>query len=261
MKNEIFEIHITGEKSEIDKLGMKTISVELLKPDFSVLRTEYMTSQALKFSNFDACFEYVNSLGNFKRIKIECPVYEHYIDKSLYLESHFYTKKPYFPLSRNINKEELMGTDRVYCREEYSKFMNMWHGEILELCLFDSFVEEDFDWFNLYKEDPRKVGLKAGLRQLNVEQLNKVIDYEGEMVLDSFNYSSGKFCPLAVGLGLEVMENPTHEKVFNKLIDLGFKVYNTRGIVGEFYTKNRKEDLIIAAKEVIEEKVGYYGKI
>lgn len=105
-------------------------------------------------------------------------------------------------------------------------------------------------------EDPRKVGLKNGLRQLTVEQLQRVIDYPGEMVLDSVNYEDGKFCPLAVALELDkTLENPTHDKVFQTLTDMGYKVYNTRGIQGDFYTTNRLEDLLQAAKEVLKEKL------
>ena len=108
-------------------------------------------------------------------------------------------------------------------------------------------------------EDPRKTGLKNGLRQLSYSQLQRVIDYPGEMVLDTYNYSDGKFCPLAIGVGLDSMQNPSHEKVHNKLVDLGYSVYNTRGISGEFYTINRKEDLIQAAKEVLAEKQIVYN--
>ena len=105
------------------------------------------------------------------------------------------------------------------------------------------------------KEDPRKTGLKNGLRQLTVEQLQRVIDYPGEMVLDTYNYEDGKFCPLAVALELDKrMSEPTHDKVFGFLTLLGYKVYNTRGIQGEFYTTNRKEDLLEAAREVLQEK-------
>ncbi|HVI40238.1 MAG TPA: hypothetical protein VM577_06230 [Anaerovoracaceae bacterium] len=104
-------------------------------------------------------------------------------------------------------------------------------------------------------EDPRKTGLKNGLRQLTTAQLRKVIDYQGEMVLDTYNYENGCFCPLAVGVGLETMENPSHDKVFNTLNELGYKIYNTRGIAGEFYTSNRKEDLLEAAREVLREKL------
>lgn len=104
-------------------------------------------------------------------------------------------------------------------------------------------------------EDPRKIGLKEGLRQLTIEQLQRVIDYPGEMVLDSYNYQNGNFCPLAIGLELDKkIIAPTHDKVFQHLTDLGYKVYNTRGIPGKFYTTNRLEDLLEAAKEVLVEK-------
>lgn len=105
------------------------------------------------------------------------------------------------------------------------------------------------------KEDPRKAGLKNGLRQLNIQQLEKIINYQEEMALDEFNYVDGKFCPLAVACDLEkTMVQPTHDKVFNELTRLGYKVYNTRGIPGKFYTINRLEDLLETAKEILEEK-------
>lgn len=108
------------------------------------------------------------------------------------------------------------------------------------------------DPYALRIQDPRKTGLKDGLRQLTAEQLQRVIDYPKEMVLDSFNYEDGKFCPLAVALELDknIIE-PTHDKVFKTLTSMGYRVYNTRGIEGKFYTENRLEDLLAAAKEVL----------
>lgn len=103
-------------------------------------------------------------------------------------------------------------------------------------------------------EDPRKTGLKNGLRQLTVTQLERVINYPHEMCLDTYNYHEGRFCPLAVGVGLDQMENPTHDLVHGRLLLLGYNIYNTRGIAGEFYTTNRKEDLLEAAREVLQEK-------
>jgi hypothetical protein len=104
-------------------------------------------------------------------------------------------------------------------------------------------------------EDPRKIGLKNGLRQLTIEQLERVITYPGEMVLDTFNYENGKFCPLAIGVGLDTWGREwSHEKVWGTLSLLGYTVNNTRGISGEFYTSNRLEDLLAAAREVLEEK-------
>lgn len=105
-------------------------------------------------------------------------------------------------------------------------------------------------------EDPRKTGLKNGLRQLTVAQLQRVIDYKGDFCLDTYNYHEGKYCPLAIGLELDrKISEPTHDKVFGFLLLLGYKVYNTRGIEGEFYTTNRAGDLLEAAKEVLQEKL------
>lgn len=104
-------------------------------------------------------------------------------------------------------------------------------------------------------DDSRKIGLKNGLRQLTVEQLQRVINYPGEMVLDTYNYEGGKFCALAIGVGLDqTMSEPSHDKVFQTLTDMGYSVYNTRGIQGNFYTNNRLEDLLDAANEVLQEK-------
>jgi len=110
-------------------------------------------------------------------------------------------------------------------------------------------------------EDPRKTGLKNGLRQLTIEQLRRVINYPDEMVLDTYNYQDGKFCPLAVGVGLDqTITDPTHDKVYNALIEMNYKVYNTKNIQGIFYTTNRKEDLLIAAKEILQEKESYENR-
>ncbi len=103
--------------------------------------------------------------------------------------------------------------------------------------------------------DPRREGLKQGLQQLSSEQIQRVIDYPGEMVLDEVNYQDGHFCPLAVGVGLDLtLQEPSHEKVFQALTDMGLKVYNTRGITGSFYTTNRLADLLEVAKEVLEDR-------
>lgn len=101
--------------------------------------------------------------------------------------------------------------------------------------------------------DERKEGLKRGLRQLNKDELIRVIEYPGEMCLDTYNYADGKFCPLAIGVGLDNMHEPTHDKVFTELTMMGFQIYNTRGIPGDFYREHRRRDLLIAAREVLQE--------
>ena len=105
-------------------------------------------------------------------------------------------------------------------------------------------------------EDARKTALKKGLRQLTLEQLERVACYPHPMALDKFNYLEGKFCPLAVGLGLhEIVREPTQEKVYAILALAGYTVNNTWEVEGNFYTTDRDRDLKIALSEVMLEKV------
>jgi len=153
---ETFEIHITGDEtinSELDSMGIKNIIVELLTPSQDLYRTEYMSSFICKCESYQKCKDYVDHIisklkSPIIRVKIESPYYEHY--KCLYLESHFKPFDNKFPMSRNKKSGKLMGTDRSYTPENYPQFIEKWKDEDVEMCLFDSFVEEDFDWFELY---------------------------------------------------------------------------------------------------------------
>jgi hypothetical protein len=152
---EIFEVHIAGDE-RIHNLGLKTITVELLKPDFTLLRIEHMTSQVIKCSGYQECLaktlELAATLPGVVRTKIECPTYEHYVEQSLYMESHFETKTNTYPISRNQKKTELMGTERVYDHALYLPFRQKWLGQVVELCLYDTNTDEDKDWFSLWKQ-------------------------------------------------------------------------------------------------------------
>lgn len=100
-------------------------------------------------------------------------------------------------------------------------------------------------------EDPRKAGLRRGLCQLTNEQLCAALAVPN-VVVDTFNYCDGNFCPLAVGIGLQkTMTDPTHEKVRLDLERRGFKVNNTKGIKGTFYTTDRDRDWRLLAHEII----------
>lgn len=159
---EIFEIHITGDKSIIPTskiLGVKSIVIDLLKPDNDFYRTEFMTSDVKKFNSYDSCLKYVNNLSSkllaahvhINRVKIESPYYEHYRNLSCYIESHFPVKSAEFPVSRNHSKmEHLLATDRRYKKEDYDNFREQYKDYDIELCLMDSNIEEDFDWFFMY---------------------------------------------------------------------------------------------------------------
>ncbi len=163
---EIFEIHITGTKAineEFDKLGIKNIVVDLLTPTQSLLRTEYMSSFIYKEENFESCKEMVNDLlsklkSEIIRVKIECPFYEHYVKQSLYMESHFEPFNNELPISVNARSGKHMATDRTYNQDEYPSFLKRYEGMAeLELCLLDTFVDEDKDWFDLYSENKEEL--------------------------------------------------------------------------------------------------------
>lgn len=115
--------------------------------------------------------------------------------------------------------------------------------------------------------DPRKAALKEGIQQLRKHEIERLIAHvEGgqPILLDRdeqghANVSGGVYCPLAVAVGIQAhphtVELDTDEGVAKFLTEwCGFKIYNTRGIAGEFYTNNRRDDLLVAAREVLSER-------
>lgn len=163
-KKEIFEVHITGNEAiheASSKIGIKTISVNLLTREATVLRTEHMTSQIFHESNLHECVKNVFKLCSFLensgvsifRIKIESPFYKHYENQSLYMESHFESNDFKYPTSRNARKTTLLATDRTYDRSKYSAFQTFHSNSDIELCLLDSDINEDADWFDLYNRN------------------------------------------------------------------------------------------------------------
>jgi hypothetical protein len=157
---ETFEIHITGDKSILTVAKpIKTIEVNLLKPDRSILRTEYMTSHVQHMaSGFAGCKEYVNDIVkclefqgvNIVRVKIESPFYKHYVEQSLYIESHFEDDHFKLPTSQNPRHTMPVVTAREYEQRWFEPFMEHYLPSVIELCLFDTNVDEDKDWFDLY---------------------------------------------------------------------------------------------------------------
>jgi hypothetical protein len=156
-----YEIHITGEEKineYLTKEGIKNIEVELLTPSGEVIRTEYMSSFVENFNFLEDCYERVLNLTNaikkegidIIRIKIETPFYQEYVSKALYIESHFKPFDKQYPISRNKRSGKLMGTDRVYDKSKFADFMLKWANNDVELCICDSYLEEDFDWFKQY---------------------------------------------------------------------------------------------------------------
>jgi hypothetical protein len=172
-----FEIHITALSQHDDPTGMgmanfhsaahykglRTISVELLHPNLTVLRTEDMTSHRAEFETFEECKEFVDIMADHLhmaagvvRVKIESPYYPEYVGKSCYIESHWTPEilTEDYPLSRSCHKRhKILATAREYDQSKFEEFNETWKGKgIVELCLYDSFVKEDKDWFDLYQK-------------------------------------------------------------------------------------------------------------
>lgn len=157
--SELFEIHITGDES-IKKLGKalghKVIEIGAMNTKKQIMYTEVMTSIQQKFENFKECLTFVKHLSLFYkgiRSKIECPAtYNHYLPKAIYTECHFKTTETTLPISKNVDKDYLVATDRVYKQEEFAPFIKKYKGSEVELCLYDSLPIKDFSWFKYWPD-------------------------------------------------------------------------------------------------------------
>lgn len=162
MTNEVFEVHITSTSPHIHHLckanGIKSIEVELLTPQGDVLRTEHMTSHIFKCKNLTEGIMCVSGLIGMLspleiiRVKVECPPYPKYRHHAIYAETHFKDDTFSFATSRNKRSGKLLATDRTTDRQSFDTFLqsNMAMGHEVELCLLDTFVDEDKDWLSLW---------------------------------------------------------------------------------------------------------------
>ena len=122
-----------------------------------VLREEYMSSIVKRFNNRIDCELWVHELVRdimlecqVIRVKIECPYYLKYKDIACYIESHTETTEALLPISRNKKSGKLMNTDRCYDKSLFPDFNVKYQGNAdVELCIYDSFIKEDEDWFKL----------------------------------------------------------------------------------------------------------------
>lgn len=161
----IFEVHITGNSNKIlqvaKELDVKAICINLLRPDKTFLRNEWMTSQVIKANNFDECKKLVFDLREkliahgveIVREKIESAYYPEYVEQSLYIETYFQTSDFNLPVSQNASKTTFLATDRTYLKKEYEDFLVKYKGREIELALLDINPYEDEDWLSLYYEN------------------------------------------------------------------------------------------------------------
>lgn len=157
-----FEIHITAEKTILSLRNLKTISLELFNPNGSAFKQEHMTSMIKKYESAYFAIEDTLKLSNtlkslgidVYRTKIECPPYPEYLDKAIYVESHFEVDDvKIYPTSRNLNKLTLLGTKREYDKNKFENFLKITELQKreAEICIYDDNINEDQEWFSYYK--------------------------------------------------------------------------------------------------------------
>lgn len=163
----LFEIHITGSENIHEACvprTLKTIKIELLRKNYSVIRVDHMTSIHINQPSFGDAVEYVCELEEYLvsnnvdifRTKIECPLlpeYSELIEDSIYVESHFLTNNSLCPVSKNVGSTKFLSTKREYDRRKYLEFYfnHLDTNADVELCIYDSNVDWDMDWLNLWR--------------------------------------------------------------------------------------------------------------
>lgn len=99
--------------------------------------------------------------------------------------------------------------------------------------------------------------IKERLSSLSVSELQRIVDNIDIVCFDEFNYNAAEktYCPLAVALNLHrIVENPSDAVIADELVKRFVPVNIVKGVKGEFYTKNRKKDLLNLCLGLIEEK-------
>lgn len=124
------------------------------------------------------------------------------------------------------------------------------------------------------RDDPRYMALRRGLEQLSSRQLTLLAGHVASgdpVVVDGCNYDpvSGAWCPLAVALDVtrvlrrDGIEVTTDEEAKEHIVGIGtrtnpgFGLNPMRGIVGRFFTSSRREDLLQACRDVLDEETFY----
>ena len=156
----IFEVHITGDES-IHAVAAakqhKTITLELVRPNYSLIRLDHMTSLIISATDLSSALtqlkeiekHYIDGGVDIKRVKMECPLtaeYKDYVRDAIYAECHFEATNSKLPTSRNIKKSEFSATDRCYNNACFLEFYFEYSEQDIELCVLDTNPTWDKDW-------------------------------------------------------------------------------------------------------------------
>lgn len=100
---------------------------------------------------------------------------------------------------------------------------------------------------------------KQRLNLLSIEEIERIVTHIDIVCFDTYNYNMDEntFCPLAVAMNLhETMKVKifTDENVGWEIAKRFNPVNVLKGVKGNFYTTNRRDDLLNLCEEVIKEK-------
>jgi hypothetical protein len=161
-KERIYEFHITANEHSIKALsefGIPIIGIAMLDKDGFEIQRDWMTTITKSFHSQENAISYLGSILQkiqgtpIFRVKIETP-YEEGLDlnRFKYIETHNkIVQRPiyYMPTSKNIITEELIETHRCYNVEKFERFAQSYGGKV-ELCVMDTNIQHDYEWFKLY---------------------------------------------------------------------------------------------------------------
>ncbi len=105
--------------------------------------------------------------------------------------------------------------------------------------------------------DLRRAVFIRRLSSFSKPQVQRIVDNIDKICFDTWNYdeATGKFCPLAIALGVDQVVFPTNDIVRDIIGNHGFSPVNAlKGIPGTFYTDRRREDLLEVCNEVLSQK-------
>lgn len=165
IKERLYEFHITAYESsirELSKYDIPFIGIEALAMSGIAVQWDWMTSYSNFFPSKESAINYIGVLLEkikntpIYRVKVETP-YESDLnfEEFRYIETHLNSVDNNLPKSKNIITNEIISTDRTYNFKEFKSFAERYRTSKVELCVMDTNVYHDHNWFRFYDSIPK----------------------------------------------------------------------------------------------------------
>jgi len=107
------------------------------------------------------------------------------------------------------------------------------------------------------QEDKRYTAVRERFESCSDEELQRIIDDQDKLCLDTFNYdlSEKTFCPIALAMNLHnEIKSPTDDLIKEEIGKRFTPTNILKGVDGSFYTSNRKKDILTLCKEILNKR-------